>query len=108
MATLGTDRETGGFEEITISTTAKGFTESKLKPTTGTYAGKKCSEIFFVMNGANIRYKLNGDDPTTTEGVPMLTGQNLTLRNEKDIANFRAVRDDAVDAKLHVLYRFGR
>ena len=106
--TVGTDRDATRYEQITVSTTAKNFTATEMKPTSGNSAGRTCSEIFLTVSLANIRFRIDGGAATTTSGHILISGQNLTLRNEKDIANFSAIRDDGTDAVIHVTYRFGR
>jgi len=95
------DRTAGNYEEITVSTTAIGITDTLLRK------GANSAEVaFMTLEGANIRFTVDGTTPTTTKGHQLVNGQNLTLSNSSDIGNFRAIRDNAVDATLRVTLRY--
>ncbi len=97
----------GLTEVLTISNVAKGFTSTKILPTTGDFSGKVCQEIFCTLDSDSddLRFWTNGDTPTSTEGHYLAKGQNLTLKNPADIKNFLAIRV-TTDAKLQVSYKF--
>jgi len=96
------EREAQDYEKITVSTDAIGITVSKLR--NSMYG--PCTGAFITVEDANVRFRLDGTDPTTTEGHMLTNGQNLTLGSESDVGKFRAIRDDAVDAVLRVSLRY--
>lgn len=96
---------TGTSEKITVSNTAIGFTTVKIRPTSGNFEGKSCVHAFFVLEGDDVRFRLDGDDPTSAVGLLLLKGQSLTLNNSDDIARFRAIRVSG-DANFYANYKF--
>ena len=101
MFVYSMDRSAEDYESITVSTTAIGITESKMKR-----GANPCCTAFITLEGANIRFRLDGTAPTTTEGHQLINGQNLTLASPSDIRKFLAIRDDATDATLRVTLRY--
>lgn len=89
------------YEEITVSTTALGLTAA-------TYAasgGWPCAQRAVVqVLSAGIRFKLNGDSPTSSTGFAESAGSSFTLDNEAEISGFKAIRSGGADAKLIVSY----
>jgi len=96
------EREAQDYEAITVSTNAIGITVSKLR--SSRYG--PCTGAFITVENYNIRFRVDGGNPTTTEGHVLTAGQNLTLGSESDVGKFRAIRDDAVDATLRVTLRY--
>jgi len=47
---------------------------------------------FMVLETAQIRFTLDGTAPTTSTGVLLEIGQNLTLTGSTQISNFKAIR----------------
>jgi len=84
-----------GYESVTVSTTAIGFTAA-------TY--KDADVAIITVEDANVRFRIDGTAPTTTEGHIAYEQDVVMLRNQADIANFQAIRDDAVDAILKVSF----
>lgn len=99
-------RKSVSFEKITISTAAKGFTSSKILPTSGDYINIGCRETFVTLEDADIRFTLDGTPPTTDLGHILMAGESLTIKDPDDISNFRAIRDGDVDGVLMCTYKF--
>jgi len=100
---------TTDFEKITVADTAIGFTASKIKGTgTAWTPTRGCQEAFVTVEIAsgNLRFRMDGTDPTTTVGHLLKSGDSLLLSNPHDIKNFRAIRTTATSGYLHVSYRF--
>lgn len=95
----------GGYEAITVSNTAIGFTSTEIKPTSGDFLGKVCQEVFCTLETDSIRFTLDGTIPTSSVGHLLNNGQNLTIKNPADIAGFRAIRVTG-DASLKVTFKF--
>lgn len=101
MFVYSMDRAAGNYESITVSTTAIGVTGSLMSK------GANAAEVAFItLETANIRFRIDGTAPTTTEGHQLKAGQNLQLSSASDIRNFLAIRDDATDATLRVTLRY--
>jgi hypothetical protein len=96
---------TGSSEKVTVSNTAIGFTSAKIRPTSGNFEGMACICLFFVLEDDDIRFLLDGTDPTSSTGILMKKGQSLTLDNPDDIMRFKAIRVTG-DAVFNAIYKF--
>ena len=86
---------TVGYESLTVSSSAVGLASI---PTTAVRA-------FITVEDANVRFRVDGTVPTTIEGHALAASDILLIESASDIAAFRAIRDDAVDAILKVTYQ---
>ena len=82
-----------GFEALTVSTVAVG-----LSPTDG------ATQAEITVDGADVRVRSDGTDPTATVGHLILDGAVISLSSEKDITAFRAIRDASTDVTLSISY----
>jgi len=101
IVTLG--RKTADFGSLTVSSSTVSFPLDKINPTSGPVAGQKCKEIFCTLEGDQIRFTLDGTDPST--GHLLNVGDSLIIENKDDIKNFKAIRVTD-DATLRVSYKF--
>ena len=100
------DRDTGGYEAITVTNAAIGFSKAKISPTSGLFSGMDCREVFCTLETDSVRFTIDGSTtPTDAIGHLLTSGQNLTLRSVNDIKNFRCIRV-TTDAALKVSYKF--
>ena len=53
---------------------------------------------FITIEGAGIRYRLDGTAATTTVGHPLTAGQSLLLTDPTSLGNLSMIRKDGVDA----------
>ena len=81
------------FETITVSTAAIGITSAIRLGQTHT---------LLTSESADYRYRVDGSDPTASVGHLVLAGVPLTLEGSRELVNFRAIRDAAVDITLSV------
>jgi len=93
------------FETITVSSTAIGFTATKIKPTTGDFKGMTAVEAFFTVETAQIRFRCDGTDPTSSVGHLLSSGDSVTIRGKNNVNNFKAIRVSS-DATIQVSYRY--
>lgn len=106
------DRTAQKFETITVATTAAvSFNATSISPTSGPLKNNNCREVFTTLEIANIRFRIDGVDPTSTTGHKLVDGENVTIRNIDDIKNFRAIMIDTSATlndlgKLTTTYRF--
>jgi hypothetical protein len=99
------------FETITTLTSAKGFTSSKILPTTGNFAGKRAKFALVSVETADIRYTVDGTTPTVTAGTGaghlVTSGTYLVIRGEHNINNFMCINAvNASGANIKVTYFF--
>lgn len=98
-ALLGVDPR--DYEDITISTTATGFTASKM-----TNNGIQIKAVRISVETAGIRYREDGSDPSSTVGHAREAGDEFIVVGYNAIANFRAIRIGAEDATLRCTYYY--
>lgn len=92
-------------ESITVSTSAIGFTSSKISPSGG--GGQARQAIVFINSGGPIRWNIDGTNPTSTTGQgPYESGEFFTLEGITNISNLRMIRDTTAtgDATVHAIY----
>ena len=92
--------ETFSYEAITVATVAIGFTASKLVPDSATPPG----QAFVTVETASCRFRMDGSDPTSTEGHLLQVGDSINVTGTQNLYNFRAIRDTATSATLRVSY----
>jgi hypothetical protein len=88
------------YESIAVSTTIVSLTASKYTDTDGDMA-KRC--VIKVENG-QLRYRMDGENPTTTEGMLLNPMDILVILGTQNIENFRAIRKTSTDSKIFVQY----
>jgi hypothetical protein len=86
------------YESVTVSSSAVGLTAATYRQ-----AGYAV-QAFLTLEGAEIRWRIDGSNPTTTEGHLLEPGQNLTLDSPDAVKNFRAIRTGATNGTLKVTY----
>lgn len=85
------------FETLTVAGTSVGFTAGTAKDYT--YA-------LVTAEVAQVRYRLDGTDPTASVGHILDVGGILTLDSSEQVVGFRAIRTGGVSGSLSV--SFGR
>lgn len=88
------------YESITVSTVAIGFTLATLRPTTG----REAASAFVTSEDDVIRWRMDGTNPTTTEGHVLAVNSQLLIEGINNIRSFRAIRDAGTDVVLKVTY----
>src|SRR3990167_7230351 len=90
--------DTFAFEALAVAGTAVGFTAA----TYGTSGGQAiCATA--KGEGAQIRYRTDGTNPTATVGVPAEIGAVITVWGSRDIASIRFIATGAA-ATLNTEY----
>ena len=56
------------------------------------------------VESATIRTRVTGEEPTATAGKIIEAGDIIRLENEREIADFRAIRRDGISATIDVEY----
>ena len=87
-------------ESITVSNAVIGFTAIKINRD-GEF---KTQRVEFIVEAAPIRFTLDGTDPTTTIGTPVGINDVITIEEEHDIKNFKAIRLTLTDAIIQPTY----
>jgi hypothetical protein len=90
-----------GYESITISEVAIGLTADTINPL---ISGAREVAALCVLESAPIRYRIDGIDPTPTEGIPLKIGDELNLEGSDDLLKFRAIATSKESAVLKCSY----
>ncbi len=85
------------YESVTVDNTVGGVGLTALTYGTNTKA-------MITVEGATFRFRIDGGAPTSTVGHQAQVGDVIQLTSNEDIANFKAIRDTATDATIHVTY----
>lgn len=89
------------YEQVTVATTAIGFTVNYIVKTSGHNAAAKA---FCRLEQAQIRYRVDGVAPTTTVGTILDVGDVLELTDSDAIIQFVAIRTGGTSGILNCLY----
>lgn len=95
----------GGFEQVTVGAAAVGLTASQIKPASGIFNGKHAFSVTISVETDQVRFRVDGTDPTSTVGDLLNSGDRLTINGTKNIQNFKAIRV-TTNAQLNVTYWF--
>ena len=90
------------YEEITVSNAAIGFTTALIQPS----GASPPRGAVLTLETANIRWRVDGGDPSGAVGHLMTTTDSLVIHGANNMSNFRAFRDAGADGSLHVTYMF--
>jgi len=83
------------FETLSSLTTAKGFTSTKISPTSGNFSGCKARAAIISVETGGIRFTIDGTTPTTTVGHILPAGASYEIDGELNIANFKCINSEA-------------
>lgn len=93
---------TVAYEQITVAATAIGFSVANVRGYgSNRFAAEK---VIVVVETAQIRWRADGTDPTSSVGHLANVGTVLTFDNRDRIEKFRAIRTGSVSATLSVEY----
>lgn len=95
MRTFGSLGVAAYSETISDTTSAIGFTSTKIAPTTGNYAGKKAKAALISVETADIRFTLDGTTPTVSAGtgaIHLLASEGeYEISGEANVKNFKCI-----------------
>jgi len=83
-----------GYEQKTVSSSAVGF--ASIPP--------DANKAIVVVEDANIRWREDGTNPTSSVGTKSFVGTTIILEGRDRISAFRAIRLSSTDAKLSANY----
>jgi len=91
---------TFAFEALAGTNTSVGLTASVFNPDTSPAA--KCAVV--QCETAQVRYRMDGTDPTASVGVLLEVGDELVIWGSTDINEIEFIRTGGVSAQLNVHY----
>jgi len=83
------------YESVTVEDSAIGLTSA-------TYLDATRAEM--TLETAQIRYRVDGTNPTSSEGHPVYVSDVIILDSAAQIAGFKAIRTGATSGVLKVTY----
>lgn len=89
------------YESVTVANTAQLLTLATYRPNRDDSAAKRA---VITCETAQIRYRYDGTDPTSSEGHILNSNDVLTLVGAGNIEKFRAIRTGATSGVLKVTY----
>ena len=84
------------YESLTIGASAKAITAATLLST----ENAQLRECTGRLETAQVRYRFDGTDPTSSEGHLLEIGDEITIRGYTNLKQFRAIRTGDVSAVL--------
>ena len=88
-------------ETLTVANTVQVLTPSIFKDSV-TSGG--ATDAFITLETAEIRYYYDGTQPTSTTGHILAVGQNLVLRGQNQMINFKCIRTGSTSGVITVTY----
>ncbi len=98
------NRIPGDYEVLTVGATVVGLGRSKIRPTTGPYARMMARAAMISLEDGDIRFRLDGGQPTAGDGHSLVSGDNLVLSGYQALSKFLAIRTGDNDSTLRVTY----
>jgi hypothetical protein len=86
------------FEKITVGAAAVGIGTSTLQPT----SQPDRRYCLIVLETADIRWRVDGTDPSSTTGTPMKADGTITIAGIRNLVRFRAIRSGGSSGVLSV------
>ena len=90
--------DTFAYEALTVTGSATAFTTATMVPDAD--VGGPAFAAFCTVEGAAIRVRADGTDPTATVGTPYKVGDKFVVWGKRDLDSFRAIRQGGVSATL--------
>lgn len=100
MITFDTLGDHMGYEKLT-PTTATGLTATRILPTSGNFNGILARAVMIRPETNNIRYRIDGTDPTATTGTLLKADDILTLTGTNNLKNFKCIDTGAGASDVH-------
>lgn len=97
----GSALDTFGFEALAVAASAIGFTAASVSPTGG--AGR-ATMVSVQVEGAPVRYRMDGTSPTATVGTLIQDGGEIQVFGSQDIDSIKFIRSTGVSATLNCHY----
>ena len=94
----------GGYEAVAAGQAAVGMSANLIKPTTGPYAGVLAKAALVSLEGGDVRFRIDGGNPTGTDGHQLTPGDNLVLSGTQALRQFKVIRMGGTNGTLRVTY----
>ncbi len=98
------NRVPGEFESLTVGAEAVRLTGDKIKPISGSYTGLSARVALLTLEGADVRFRLDGGQPDANSGHYLTSGDTLVLMETQALEKFQAIRVGEVSGTFQVTY----
>ncbi|KKN32292.1 hypothetical protein LCGC14_0815340 [marine sediment metagenome] len=95
--------DTFAFEALAVVGSATAFTAGTYDPV-GVESNTPAISATVQCQVAQVRYRVDGTDPTASVGTLMDVGDEIVVWGSRDIKSFRAIRTGGVSATLATHY----
>jgi len=94
------------YESVTVTDSATALTSSKYsdKASLASNANRGATRAVITVETAQLRYRYDGSDPTSSEGHILNINDVVVLVGPDAIKNFRGIRTGGTSAVLKVTY----
>lgn len=97
---IGVGSDAYAYESLTVSTNVMRLTATKVTP-----VGELSARVVVItIEGADVRYRYDGTDPTADEGHLALSGSTFIVAGINNIRRLRLIRDAGTDATLRITF----
>ncbi len=87
------------FQTLTISTVAVGLDSTKYLDEDG-----NATRAFLTLEGGQVRYRFDGDDPTSSVGHILDAGGFLVVEGQNQLSTIRFIRSGTSDGAASITY----
>ena len=94
-----------GYESLS-PTSATGFTEALINPTSGTYKGMSAKAVVIGVETQPIRFLLDGTAPEAASGMLLKADEYLLVTGFENIRQFKCIDTAAGASSVKVLVFF--
>jgi hypothetical protein len=98
------NRIPGGYEVLTVGVAVVGLSLDKIKPQSGPYAGISARAAMISSESGDLRFRIDGGQPTAGNGHYLVSGDALVLSGTQALQQFRALRVGDTNGTLRVTY----
>ncbi len=98
------NRIPGDYEAVTVGAAAAGLSAVKIKPVSGPYARMLARAALLSLEGGDLRFRIDGGDPSLSEGHYFTSGDALVLTGTQTLQKFKALRTGETSGNLKVTY----
>lgn len=98
------NRIPGDYEVITVATVGVGLSAAKIKPTTGPYARMSARAALLSSEGGDVRFRIDGNQPTADNGHYLTSGDTLVLTGTQALQQLRVIRVGEENGTLRVTF----
>ncbi len=98
------NRIPGDYEVLTVGAAVTSLTASKIKPDSGPYARMSARAAMISSESGDIRFRIDGGQPTAGSGHYFVNGDTLVLSGTQALQQFLAIKAGDNSGTLTVTY----